>query len=219
MLRKLNTLWNAKYDAECKFSTVNNIRSSGEFIMTSGLSTSYDDPNRPDDFFIGSHYFLTQRLLHRLTSEDPLDYEWISQVAYSYFSPCIGVRTKSGMNTDIVAKNTWSDWEFTVMSGLITETINYNGGIFTFQKHRNSRVCYFGWYDTSIKVTSNVLVQIGVVSEKFRPALDAEYTVRVDTNSGVLPAKVIISSSGSVTFVSSYDGLINPQSLVFFINK
>ena len=97
MLRDKQEKWRRKWSWSGAKNPANDITVSGEYRMERFFPEGGEDPGHPDmGGFVGSHYWLTHRSLYNSGNIEDKD-KWFSQVAYSYYTPCIGVRTNAGI--------------------------------------------------------------------------------------------------------------------------
>lgn len=200
---------------------IDGITKSGNYTMVVMTDDGTKDNNTPyaEDGFYGSNYWVEHRSLYLRDYISEYN-QWFSQVAYSYYNPCIGVRCKTGKDS-ARPEPKWHDWEFTVMSGVHEASVNatLNGVSYKlrFKKHRNSDIVSLAIYlNDSIPVVSNY-IKYGTrykfiteyeIASKFRPTRDRIIPVSVcglrTTGYGRADCVLVIQPNGEIWLYNEY---------------
>lgn len=226
MLRHTKNSWNAQW---CEpYKTINDLKYNGEYVGVVKIDGSIDPGAETLSGFTGSNFWLTNRTL-QCDGVDTSENQWISQIAYSCFNPEIAVRCHSGANTSPEKRNRWSDWEFSVMSGIFKETVTLlnNRGKMDLTRNRNSNLVSIHFHNMSSDLDIvKGRTHIGkITSSTFIPSFCAVLPlITAETNShygyGVVECCLVIDSAGEIFIFNEREnartiGNIVEQTLIY----
>lgn len=221
MLRDRVPVWDRNRGNGWTFN-VDGITKSGNYAMTTMTDDGIKDNNIPnaEDGFYGSNYWVEHRSLYIRDYISEYN-QWFSQVAYSYFNPCIGIRCRIGKDSTNTEPK-WLDWEYTVMSGVHEKstkaTLNGIPYRLRFKKHRNSDIVSLAIYTDSDTLVVSNNIQFGVrykfiteyeIAKMFRPTHNRVIPVSVcglhSSGYGRADCVLIIQPNGEIWLYNEYD--------------